>query len=442
MSTGGVSTGSRHAARPDDSAGPRVGLFGRIGSGNLGNDGSLEALLPRIMGGRVAVDAMVSGPDVVTARYGISATRLHWNHAAGAVLPRPLALLRSTLRIPVGVVVDAVRIWRWVSGHDVVVVPGAGALEATLAIRPWQMPWSLFVLGLAGRRRGVRIAYVDVGVSTTPARLTGWLNASAARAATYRSYRDDASREAAASMGVDVSADEVFTDLVFAVEPPPAQPVPGSVGLGVVAFRGTAREASQGDAIAARYLAAVTGLALHLLDHDRSVRILIGDGDDIEIARTLADELRRLRPERASEVVFEPTDDLAGLQRQVARVEVVVGSRFHNVVAALSAGLPTLAIGYSRKHEDLMADLGVAPYTVPIREVDAGPLIALFEALDGDRDACRRKLGERLPSRRALVERQLDDIDALIAGPPTSERSDRADRADRAASTGATGAAR
>lgn len=66
----------------------RVGLCGVLGSGNLGNDGSLEALLGylRAEHPEAAVDALCGGPEVVTARYGIPATRLHWNR--GSTAPR------------------------------------------------------------------------------------------------------------------------------------------------------------------------------------------------------------------------------------------------------------------------------------------------------------------------------------------------------------------
>lgn len=58
----------------------RVGVFGLLGSGNLGNDGSLEAVLGYLRADHpdAAVDALCGGPEVVATRYRIPATRLHW----------------------------------------------------------------------------------------------------------------------------------------------------------------------------------------------------------------------------------------------------------------------------------------------------------------------------------------------------------------------------
>jgi polysaccharide pyruvyl transferase WcaK-like protein len=51
----------------------RVGFFGKLGAGNYGNDGSLEALLAHLRNHHptIPVDCMAAGPRVVEQRYGI-----------------------------------------------------------------------------------------------------------------------------------------------------------------------------------------------------------------------------------------------------------------------------------------------------------------------------------------------------------------------------------
>src|SRR5580698_9824616 len=58
---------------------PRVGLFGLLGQGNLGNDGSLEAVLAylRARHPEVIVDALCTGPDLIRAQYDLPTTDLH-----------------------------------------------------------------------------------------------------------------------------------------------------------------------------------------------------------------------------------------------------------------------------------------------------------------------------------------------------------------------------
>ena len=59
-------------------AAPRVGLFGGVGSGNIGNDATAEAMLSYLRAGHpdAILDAMCSGPEWVSSEYGIEASSL------------------------------------------------------------------------------------------------------------------------------------------------------------------------------------------------------------------------------------------------------------------------------------------------------------------------------------------------------------------------------
>ena len=59
---------------------PRVGLYGNIGSPNLGNEGSLDAVYNWLKRDHpdAIVDFMCIGPGKVTARYGLPAIPLNW----------------------------------------------------------------------------------------------------------------------------------------------------------------------------------------------------------------------------------------------------------------------------------------------------------------------------------------------------------------------------
>ena len=57
-----------------------MGLLGLFGQGNLGNDGSLEAMLAylRERHPEAVLDVRCTEPDLVCARYGVAADRLRW----------------------------------------------------------------------------------------------------------------------------------------------------------------------------------------------------------------------------------------------------------------------------------------------------------------------------------------------------------------------------
>ncbi|MGW4172194.1 hypothetical protein DMH25_28345 [Streptomyces sp. WAC 01325] len=378
----------------------RVGVFGLLGSGNLGNDGSLEAVLGylRAEHPEASVDALCGGPEVVTARYGIPATRLHWFRGEYRTASRAGAIAGKGL----GKLVDVVRTAAWVRRHDVVIVPGMGVLEATLPLRPWGFPYSLFLLCAAGRLFGTKVALVGVGAGPVGNRLTRVLVRRSARLAAYRSYRDAQSRDALREMGVDTARDEVYPDLAFALPTPPAgEPSnpPGPVCVGVMDFHGGDDDRARAEEIHRRYLDGTTRFVRALVEDGRPVRLLTGDECDRSVVAAI------LQAVDSPLVTAAEATSLADLMKETAAADTVVATRYHNLVCALKAGTPTLALSYAAKSDALMDRMGLAAYCHPAREVDADRLLEQFRALEKRSAELRRTLAER----NLVAARQLQD---------------------------------
>ena len=126
----------------------RVGLFGLLGSGNIGNDASTEAIVSYLRTDHpdAVLDAMCMGAARMRDRYGIETVPIQWQSAR--VLPGgPLGAGLKAL----GKALDIFRTAAWIRRHDVVIIPGMGIMDASLPINPWGIPWSLFLLRHAGR---------------------------------------------------------------------------------------------------------------------------------------------------------------------------------------------------------------------------------------------------------------------------------------------------
>ena len=128
---------------------PRVGLFGLLGSGNIGNDVSMESVLRYLRADHpdAIVDAMCKGPAMVTERYGVAAIPMNWYQKYEQRVSGVMAVPLKTL----GKGVDVFRTARWVRRHDVVIVPGMGVLEASLPLQAWGMPYAMFLISASGR---------------------------------------------------------------------------------------------------------------------------------------------------------------------------------------------------------------------------------------------------------------------------------------------------
>ncbi|MCQ8193198.1 polysaccharide pyruvyl transferase family protein [Streptomyces rugosispiralis] len=396
----------------------RVGVFGLLGSGNLGNDGSLEAVLGYLRAEHpdAVVDALCGGPEAVTAKFGIPATRLHWNRAEYRTASRAGAIAAKGL----GKLVDVFRTAAWVRRHDVVIVPGMGVLEATLPLRPWGFPYSLFLLCASGRLLRTRVALVSVGAAEIGNRPTRALVRWSARLAAYRSYRDAQSRDAMRAMGVDTARDEVYPDLAFALPTPRewgipcSEPVgelgegptgsPGTVCLGVMDFHGGNDDRARAEEIHRRYLDGTIRFVRTLVEEGRPVRLLTGDQCDASVVAAILDAV-----DSPLVTAAEPAS-LADLMNEMAAADTVVAVRYHNLICALKTGTPVLALCYAAKSDALMERMGLGAYRHPAREVDADRLLEQFRDLEKHAAQLRRTLTER---NRAAAEQLAHQFTAL-----------------------------
>lgn len=400
------------------SATSRVGFFGLLGQGNLGNDGSLEAVLTYVRSAHpgAVLDARCSGPDVVTAQYGLPATSLRWYEPTRQRPSGTRGMGRHALRLASGLVIDTVRTASWVRRHDSVIVPGMGVLEQTVPLRAWQTPYLMFLLSVSGRLFGTKVALVSVGTSVVDDGLTRWLVTRAARLARYLSFRDTVSKDAMRDMGLDVSGDPVYPDVVFSLRTDQyGKSLSQTVGVGVMDYSGGNGERQHGDQIRADYVAKMTRFVLWLLANGRQVRVFTSDSADEPIVAQILAVVRAEHPDLSSgQLVTEPVTSLAELMRQTASVGVVVATRFHNVLYSLRLGRPTVAIGYAAKHEALMAEMGVSRYCQQARSLDVDRLIEQFTELESRADELRVVLAERTSAKAQLINKQFLELSALL----------------------------
>ena len=389
----------------------RVGLFGLLGSGNTGNDVSMESVLAYLRRAHSdsVVDAMCGSPEGLRARYGIEAIPVLWYHqhqvAAG---------LHANLRKMLGKIIDVFRITRWVRRHDIVIVPGAGALEATLPTRPFGYPYSMFLLCAAGRVFGTKVALVSVGANDIRQRMTRWFLNAAARLAYYRSYRDELSREAMRDRGLDVTKDSVYPDLAFAAPLPPAESIDMHlVGVGVMDYHGGNDDRRQAPQIHASYLQTMKLFARWLVDSGYRIRLFGGDGSyDVAVANDVLADLNAHRPKLDPEAATViPMSSFSDLMRELGSVGLVVATRYHNVLCALKMGKPTIALGYSDKFIQLMAGMGLADFCQPANVLDFDRLKEQFLALT----EVATSLGPVMAEGNSAIAQRSDEQFALLS---------------------------
>jgi polysaccharide pyruvyl transferase WcaK-like protein len=395
-----------------------VGLFGQ---GNFGNDASLEAVLNYVRSTHpdTILDARCSVPEVVATRYDLPSTPLYRYEPPHGRAERGSSRPLRALGLAAGIIVDTVRTATWVRRHDAVIVPGMGVLEQTVFLRAWRTPYLMFVLGVAGKLFGTDVVLLGVGASPIEDDAARVLIGAAARLASYRSFRDSVSKEAMGAMGVDVSRDRITPDVVFGVGTDGyGEAAASTVGVGVMDYSGGHGDRARGDELRAEYVAKTARFVAWLVANGRDVRVFTSDSADAPIVDAVVASVRHEHPDLTpAQLVAEPVTSVGELLRQTASVSVVVATRFHNVLFALRLGRPTIAVGYAAKHEDLMAQMGMARYCQPARALDLDRLLEQFAELERRAPELRRVLAERDATNAALVRSEFQELSPVLGAP-------------------------
>ena len=92
-----------------------------------------------------------------------------------------------------------------------------------------------------------------------------------------------------------------------------------------------------------------------------------------------------LRERLASDVDERVTDHPIGsvheLLSQLSATDLVVATRFHNILMSLLLSKPVIAITFHHKCSSLMSEMGLSEYCHDINQMNADTLIEQFQAL-------------------------------------------------------------
>lgn len=360
-----------------------VALFGNFGSNNFGNEGSLLAMVGFLRRERpeARLFCICADPSVVRNSLGIPAIPIRRSG-------RPSEMSHRAIRVPLrmfGKVRDLVRAFREIRRADVMIVPGTGILD-DFGEPPQGMPLDIFIWFLAARISGTKAAFASVGAGPIGHPVSRWLMVSAARLAHYRSYRDATSKDFMGNAGLNVAADAVYPDIAFKLATPvrTARVISGNgtltVGVGVMKYRGWYFFADGGQAVFDSYLDKLARFVLHLLEGGHRIKLLTGETTDVEAVDAL---LARLQSTAAGQLLERVSaarsSSLHGLMEEISETDVVVATRFHNIVCALKMEKPVISLGYSAKNDVLLAEMGLGEYCQNVETFDVDVLIDHFE---------------------------------------------------------------
>jgi len=156
------------------------------------------------------------------------------------------------------------------------------------------------------------------------------------------------------------------------------------------------------------YLEAMATFTGWLLNHEYTVRLLIGDVSYDRRAKH--DLVKALARDRVTyddrQLIDEPVFSVDQLLAQLATTDMVVATRFHNVLLALLLNKPVVSIAYDPKIDALMAEAGLAAYCQSIDDVDVQELIEKFSRLEATSGTVKTDLKRRVEQHRRVLDEQ------------------------------------
>ena len=430
--------------------GPTVALLEHFGTGNLGDDSTVEAVLQQIR--RRWPEASIVGlslnPEDTEKRHGIrsypirrtiltadwwvpssadpvdiKASRDQFKSAVKAVLRKSglygVALPVVDLCREIAFLYRSLRIART---FDLLVVSGGGQLLDTWG--PWGFPYTLFKWTMLARLSGARYCFLNVGAGPLTGRLGRWFVKLSLRRGFYVSYRDRKSMALLRSIGYRGEA-QVVADNVYGLRLPHAdarvrKPGPDGLVIGIspMAYCDPRRYWEKDQAIYNRYIRALAEFGAQLIRAGHRVRLFSSDiwFDLLAIADLKAAISEKVADEEWKRLTVDPVKDVQDLMHELSQVDCVVTCRYHGVVFAHLANVPVIALAHHPKISTLMDDFGLSEYCLDIRGFDASVLMESLRRLIAGMD----DLTTRVPRKVAACRRELDGQFDLLFPPARS----------------------
>ena len=399
----------------------KIALFGVFGIGNLGNECTLQAMIYNIQ--RHLPDAEIScicsGPEEIKSSYGIPAVPIR--ETPFKAQPRKKSgAIKLLRRVFVGIPAELYRCYKAVKtlkGSDMIVMTGTGML-GDFGILPFDLHYDILRWAILARLCRCKLLFVSVGVGPIRNSLSRCFVKTALSFADYRSYRDNFSKQYLESIGFETDGDMVYPDLAFSL---PQAIIPDShfrdsqetvVGVGIMTYYNKLHTSESDGTVYRDYIGKVAAFVMWLREHQYTVRLIIGDAVYDKCVRQ---DLRSLLEKNEfkyedRKIIDEPASSSDEVLSQLAATDIVVASRFHNVLLALILSKLVVAISYHEKVDALMTGVGLKEFSQDIEHINLDKLIQQFMALEKNAGTLKPQIERRTEAYRKALDEQYNHI--------------------------------
>lgn len=437
----------------------KIGLLHHMGGGNLGDDGTLDAVLQSIRNrwANAEVIGLSMNPDDTLKRHGIVSYPIRqrtWGlgsvfvnnratfkeHAKAVLRGYPLlfqflkAIRFLILGIPSAILNEilflarAIRVMR---SLDLLIVCGGGQLVESsggpweFVGGPWQFPFTIFKWILGARLFHARCLVLNVGAGPLVKFISKCFVVGSLLCSDYVSFRDEDSEALIRRLGFK-GRTYVVCDTAYCLDIPPARRGPldksaapktykATVGLAPMAYGDPRLSPKHDPQVYNDFIQRLASFATWLLKNGYRVTLFC---TDIGIDPPAIEDLEKLLRSNSDVSNASVNGSLLRVHQwttqellaNMSSMDYVVVCRFHAVVFAHLLNLPVLAVNHHPKVRSQMNDLGLSEYCVDIENCETAVLARTFLSLVENRAGIKRRMSQKLTMYRGRLNLQFDNL--------------------------------
>ena len=422
---------AEHNMKKADKKPKTIFFFGHFGSPNFGNEITLQTALyhVRCLLPEAEVACICTGPEALAATQKIETVPISRSFVKpGKRRSRSARLLRKVFIAAPSEFCRWFETFNTLRRADMLIIPGTGLLTDAYGLMAWG-PYNLFKWSLIASVCRCKVLFVSVGAGPVYSALGKYFVKSALSLADFRSYRDKASLEYLKGIGFSTNSDRIYPDLVFSL-PEAMLPHHGDrrgkrsiVGLGVMPYAGKYSVAKPSDVTYRKYLESLVTFVRWLLMHDYDIRLLTGEVSDSSASAEFRFLLKiSLGHYDENRIIDQPALSAEQLLPQIAGTDIVVATRFHNILLGLVLNKPVISISFHHKCASLMKEMGLSEYCQDINHMNGDRLIEQFQDLERNAEKLKPVIRRNVEqSRKALDEQYNFIFGTCVRTPGTKE---------------------
>jgi len=307
-----------------------------------------------------------------------------------------------------------IRAYELLRDVNCLVVSGGGQLDDYYG-GPWGHPYALLKWGFLAKAAGAKFVFLSVGTCALESKLSAFFIRNALRFATYRSYRDQTSKELLPQMPF-TSADAVCPDLAFSYvsRGPVCGGATGStgkmIGVSPIAYLSAYGWPKRNVPVYERYLSTLVAFITDLLRRGYSIKLFSTDVPDRNVVADIVTRLAGDEPILEGRVSYPRTETLEEFFHTIATVDYVVASRLHGILLSHLCRTPVMAISYDRKVDTYMQDMRLSKYCLNLHDVSVESLVTTFVELTANSTLVREELDRRARTYADALRLQYDRV--------------------------------